>query len=137
MGRSRQKKTREQIQRATQSVRFSQQYTPRTVAYKKNLYTPKSTVFEVYEPKVKPSQNRTGRIQKPTKTSSGRFDPNLVQKLSHTESYQVGQTAPSKRPTSICDSRSLRQRIMHATGNAGRSGQKIPVWTEKSLRRCK
>lgn len=38
---------------------------------------------------------------------------------------------------SVCASRSERKEVMHATGKAGRVGQKSPVWTLLSRRRCK
>jgi len=37
---------------------------------------------------------------------------------------------------SICVNRQSRAEVMHATGRAGKVGQKTPVWTKKSKVRC-
>lgn len=45
----------------------------------------------------------------------------------------------SNSPTSssVCSRRQARKEVIFATGNAGRKGQKSPVWTEESKKRCK
>lgn len=40
-------------------------------------------------------------------------------------------------PKSICDSRREREEVIHATGKAGRRGQRRPLWTKQSRVRCK
>lgn len=37
----------------------------------------------------------------------------------------------------ICRSRRERREVMFATNRAGRAGQKSPVWTEQSRKKCK
>lgn len=49
----------------------------------------------------------------------------------------VTTTAPqSVVKEKICVDRSTRKEIMHATGNAGKRGQKSPVWKKSSKVRC-
>lgn len=36
----------------------------------------------------------------------------------------------------LCVGRAQRKEVIHATGNAGRRGQKTPKWTAKSKVRC-
>lgn len=37
----------------------------------------------------------------------------------------------------VCVQRAQRAEVMHATGKAGRGGQKTPVWTDRSSIKCK
>lgn len=40
-----------------------------------------------------------------------------------------------EQPT-LCEERSTRKQVMFATNKAGKTGQKTPVWTEKSRKKC-
>lgn len=44
---------------------------------------------------------------------------------------------PSAVRKSLCASRAERKQIMFATRKAGKAGQKTPVWTELSRKKCK
>lgn len=48
----------------------------------------------------------------------------------------VSTAATAAAPLDICTSRAIRAEVIHATGNAGRKGQKRPRWTEKSKIKC-
>lgn len=48
----------------------------------------------------------------------------------------VSQNLP-QRQKSLCEQRQTRVEVIHATGNAGRRGQRSPIWTRKSKVRCK
>lgn len=44
---------------------------------------------------------------------------------------------PSAVRKSLCDQRAERKQILFAKGKAGQAGQKTPVWTELSRKKCK
>lgn len=43
---------------------------------------------------------------------------------------------PKAEPIETCVARSQRTEVIHATGRAGKRGQKSPLWTEKSKIKC-
>lgn len=64
---------------------------------------------------------------------------NLLRSMSGTVVFDsiTPQRNVRKKVRTVCEQRSVREQVLHALKKTGRSGQKTPVWTMLSKKRCK
>lgn len=53
------------------------------------------------------------------------------------EPATVAYRTQEKTSNTVCEARAQRKEVMHATGNAGKRGQNVPVFTANSKIRCR
>lgn len=146
MGKSSSRKNRRR--EATRSVptNNSRRYVP----YSKTSWQKKFSALRAGDysyPRRTPKQNQRSRyvktrlrvVSNPKRlaTNYQGFGP-LVRRLSgQTVLDTTGQKSLPKKQRSLCESRTVRERVIHAIGKAGLRGQKPPKWTLLSRKRCK
>lgn len=93
-----------------------------------------NVVEEFFGPEPKPRIRRR-RPRYPARTRPAEPVP-LSKALWQPKDVTPVVAEPKARPLDTCVARSQRTEVIHATGRAGKRGQKSPLWTEKSKIKC-
>jgi len=147
-GKNRRRRDRDDSSQARRSLPTSSStYQPRSRSVR-TIYTVdqfgdltrSGTMF--ISPTIKPpARQRRNRIVASPNVNLGRVAPYKAPSLVGFQSPSVIQKPgpPERRrpEKTICESRQQRREVMFASGKGGKRGQKPPVWTQLSKKRCK
>lgn len=83
------------------------------------------------------AKTRPALSQQVNRLPSTKSKPYNRPNWSSVDQKKIEQPSRAVENRPLCALRAERREIMFATGNAGRTGQKTPVWTSLSKRKCR
>ena len=148
MGKSRRSNTKRREARLTQSAPSYPSSTYPSTNARRAFRNPLlgSTPRNQTQTRWEPSTALSSYFKQVAKTPVAYSQPQKAPSTQKSQKYSQPKWAdvtqkkieqPTAVSKSLCEQRSERKQIMFATGNAGKRGQKTPLWTELSRRKCK